>query len=131
MIVRRNRGNAGTDVAHNPSTFMAQNSREFALTVQPVQRIGIGVANARRHDFNQHLASLGPFQIKLNYFQWFLRFKSNGCACFHGGKSLYYCAGALIITQWVDYFDFNVSQVQSAIDICTPKAHGAQLFKEK
>jgi predicted MFS family arabinose efflux permease len=32
---------------------------------EPVERVGVGVADSRRHDLDQHLAGLGPVQVDL------------------------------------------------------------------
>ena len=83
MIVRSHRGNARPHFAHDPCTFMTKHARELAFAVQPVERVGIGVANTGRHDLDQHFARLGAFQVKLDNLERLLGFKCYGCACFH------------------------------------------------
>jgi hypothetical protein len=57
---------------------MAQDRGENALAVESVERIGVGVADARRHDFDQHFARLRPFQIDFDDFQRLLCLESDG-----------------------------------------------------
>src|SRR3546814_12397119 len=49
-----------------------------------VERVGIGVADARRHDLDQHLARLRAFEVEFDDFQRLLRFERNGGAGLHG-----------------------------------------------
>ena len=58
MVARAYTGHASTDFAHNPCALMTQHRRKNALAVKTIQRIRIGMANARRHDFDQHFTSL-------------------------------------------------------------------------
>ncbi len=57
MIARLDRRNTCAHFAHNARTFMAENGRELAFGIKAGKRVGIGVANAGRHDFDQHFAS--------------------------------------------------------------------------
>ena len=83
MIARPHRGHARADLAHHAAAFVAEDGGEDALAVQPVQRVGVGVADAGRHDFDQHFAGFGAFEIELDDFERLLRFKGNGGAGFH------------------------------------------------
>jgi hypothetical protein len=65
---------------------MPQHAREDALAVEAVERIGVGVADARRHDFHEHLARLRAFQIEFDDFERLLRFECDGGAGLHGGS---------------------------------------------
>ncbi len=60
MVARLDAGDPGADFSHNPRPFVAENAREQALGIEPVKRIGIGVAHSGYHDFHQHFASFGP-----------------------------------------------------------------------
>ena len=85
MIARLHAGHAGADFAHDARALMAQHAREDALGVQPVQRVGIGMADAGGHDLDQNFARLGALQVQFDDFQRFLGFKGDSGACFHGG----------------------------------------------
>ncbi len=77
-------GDARADFAHDPCAFVAEHAGEDALGIQPIQRIGVGMANARRHDFHQHFAGLRAFEVKLDDFEWLFGGEGNGGAGFHG-----------------------------------------------
>jgi hypothetical protein len=83
MIARLHRGDAGPDLAHDARAFMAKDRGENALAVQTIQRIGIGVANARRLDLDQDFAGLGAFQVELDDFKRLLGFKRDCGTCLH------------------------------------------------
>ena len=67
--------------------FVAEHGGEDALAVEAVERIGIGMANAGRHDLDQHFAGLGAFEIELDDFERLLGSKGNGGAGLHGALS--------------------------------------------
>src|SRR5437660_12932489 len=50
MVARLHAGDPRTDLAHDASSFVAEDRREDAFAVEAVQRVGVGVADARRHD---------------------------------------------------------------------------------
>lgn len=87
MIARLDRRHARADLAHDPGAFMAEHAGEDSLAVESVERIGIGMADARRHDLDQNLARLGTFQVELDDFQRLLRFKGNGGTGLHGSQT--------------------------------------------
>jgi hypothetical protein len=60
-------------LAHDAGAFMAEDAGEDALAVEPVERVGVGVADARRHDLDQHLARLRAFQIEFDDLERLLR----------------------------------------------------------
>ncbi len=84
MVARLHAGHARADLAHDAGALMAEHAREQAFQIEPVQRVGIGVADARRHDLDQHFAGLGPFEVELDDLERFLRFECNGGASLHG-----------------------------------------------
>ena len=49
-------GHAGADLAHHRPRPLAEDRREDALAVEAVERVGVGVADAGRHDLDQHFA---------------------------------------------------------------------------
>ncbi|KAI1691338.1 hypothetical protein DdX_21946 [Ditylenchus destructor] len=63
---------------------MPQYRGEDPLAVEPVERIGVGVADPRRLDLDHHLAGLGPFEVDLDDLQWLLGFERDGGAGLHG-----------------------------------------------
>src|SRR5690606_9849807 len=76
-------GYARSDLDHHARAFVAQNGGEETLAVQTVQRIGVGVAHARRLDLDQHLARARAFQINLDDLERTFGFERNGGAGFH------------------------------------------------
>ena len=58
-----------TDLAHDARALVAEHRREQPLAVEPVQRVGVGVADAGRLDLDQHLAILGALQVEFDDFQ--------------------------------------------------------------
>ena len=87
VIAGLHAGHACAHLADDAGAFMAEHAGEDAFTVEPVEGVGVGMADAGRHDFHQHFASLGTFKVKLDNLERFLGFKGNGGACFHGGGS--------------------------------------------
>ena len=85
MVADRDRGHARANLAHYARAFMAENRREQPLAVEPVQRVGIGMADARRHDLDQHLAGARPLEVDLDDFQRSLGFKGDGGTALHTG----------------------------------------------
>ncbi len=53
------------------------------FAVEAVERVGVGVADAGRHDLDQHLAGLGPFEVELDDLQRLLGFEGDGGAGLH------------------------------------------------
>ena len=56
-------GDARADLAHDAGALVAEDGREDALRVGARQREGVGVADAGRHDLDQHLAGLRAFDV--------------------------------------------------------------------
>jgi hypothetical protein len=67
---------------------MAKNARKNPLTIKAIERVSIGVTDPCRHNLNQHFASAGSFEIKLDDFEWLFSFKGYGGARFHGYEPL-------------------------------------------
>ena len=63
MIAGLHRRDAGAHLAHDAGAFVAEDRRENALRVGARQRVGVGVADAGRHDFDQHLAGLRALDV--------------------------------------------------------------------
>ena len=83
VIARFDRGDAGADLAHDASAFMAQDRRKNSLAVESVQRIGVSVADSCRLDLDEDLTRLWTFQIEFDDFERLFGFKSNRGARFH------------------------------------------------
>ena len=83
MVARLHAGHARPHLAHNASALMAEHAREQPFRIEPVQRVGVGVTDARRHDLDQHFARLGAFEIKLDDLQQLLRLERYGCTGLH------------------------------------------------
>ena len=77
----------GADLADDARAFMAEDRREDALAVEPVERVGVGVADAGRHDLDQHFAGLGPFEVELDDLERLLGFERDGGAGLHASFS--------------------------------------------
>ena len=84
MVAGLHAGDARADFAHDPRALMAEHAGEQTLRIEPVQRVGIGVADAGRLDLNQHLARPGAFEIELDDLEWPFGFEGDGGAGFHG-----------------------------------------------
>ncbi len=56
VIARLHAGHARPDLAHHARALVAEDRREDAFAVEAVERVGVGVADARRHDLDQHFA---------------------------------------------------------------------------
>src|SRR6185437_12515748 len=83
VVARLHRTHPPPHLAHDPRPLVTEDRGEKPLAVETVQRIGIGVANPRRLDLNQHLARLRTLQIKLDYLKRLLRLKRHGGPCLH------------------------------------------------
>jgi len=95
MVARLYRSDAGADLAHHASALMPQHRREDPLAVEPVQRIGIRMADARRHDLDKHLACLRTLKVQLHNLKRLLRLKGHRSARFH--EMLLLTVGGLLL----------------------------------
>jgi len=77
VITHRNTGHARADLAHDACALVAQDAGKNAFAIQAVERVRIGVADARGFDFHQHLARLRAFEIKLDNFKRLLCLERN------------------------------------------------------
>src|SRR5262249_13848586 len=62
VIPRLDRGNAGADLADDARAFMTKDGRKNSLAVEAIERVGVGMANARGLDLDQDLARLRSFR---------------------------------------------------------------------
>jgi len=83
MIAGLHRSDAGSHFADDAGAFMAEDRGEDPLAVQAVERIGVGVANPRRLDFDKDFTGPGPLQIQLDDFKRLLCLERDCGACLH------------------------------------------------
>ncbi len=84
VITGLQRRDARSDLDDDAGTFVAEDRREQALGIKPVERIGIGVANARGLYLDQDLAETRTFKVDLDDFQRLFGFERDGGTGFHG-----------------------------------------------
>ena len=87
MVADLERGHAGADLAHDAGALMAEDRRELSFRIEARQRVGIGVADARRHHLDQNLAGLGPADLDGLDGQRLARLPGDGGTCLHGSSS--------------------------------------------
>ncbi len=83
MIAGLNAGDPRADLAHDPRAFVSEDRGEDALAVEPVERVGVGMADAGGHDLDQHLARLRPLEIDFDDLEGLLGFEGYGGAGLH------------------------------------------------
>ena len=83
MVARLDASDARPDLAHHARAFVAEDRREDAFAIEPVERVGISVADAGRHDLDQHFALLRAFEVDLDDFERLLGLESDGGAGLH------------------------------------------------
>ena len=83
MIARLHTGHTCADFTHNARPFMAEDGGEKPLRIQPIQGIGIRVADPCRHDFDQNFPRLGAGQIHRFDGKGFFGFPSHCSARLH------------------------------------------------
>ncbi len=86
MIAGLDAFHAGADLAHDAGAFMAEDRGKQPLAVEPVEGIGVGVADAGGHDLDQHFALARAFEIELDDFQRLFGGEGDGGAGFHHGS---------------------------------------------
>jgi hypothetical protein len=83
MVTGLQRGDAGADLDHYTSAFVAQYRRKGTFRIVAGQREGVGVTHAGRFHFHQDFTGFGTVQIYLYDFQGFACLKGDSGACFH------------------------------------------------
>ena len=63
MVTNPERGHARADLTHDAGAFMAEDCRELAFRIETGKRVGIGMADPRRHDFDEDFAGLGAADL--------------------------------------------------------------------
>ena len=69
MVARLYAGDPCPDLADDPRGFVAEHAGKEAFAVESVERVGVGVADARRHDLDQNLAGFKTFEVHLDDLQ--------------------------------------------------------------
>ena len=82
------RGHARPDLADDPGALMAEDRGEDALGILALERVGVGMADAGRHDLDQHLARLRPVEVDLVDLERRVGRDGDGGAGLHGLLSL-------------------------------------------
>jgi hypothetical protein len=72
-----------TALQHLAAALVPEYAGEGSFRIVAGEREGIGMANAARHDVEQHLALAWAFHFDLLNDQRFFRFPGNGGTCFH------------------------------------------------
>src|SRR6185295_873572 len=57
------------DLTDDAGALVAEDRGEDALAVLALERVGVGMADAGRHDLDQHLARFGPVEVDLMDFE--------------------------------------------------------------
>jgi hypothetical protein len=83
VVAGNNAGDACAHFAHDAGAFMAEYAGKEPLAVEAVERVGIGMADAGRHDLDQNLARLRPFEFEFDDLQRLLGFEGYGSTGLH------------------------------------------------
>ena len=83
VVARLDRGHAAADLDHHARALVAEDRGEQALGIEPVQGVGVGVADTGGLDLDQDLARLRPLQVQLHDLERLLRCKGDGGAGLH------------------------------------------------
>ena len=84
MITFLHAGDALADVDHDARAFMAEDRRKQSFRIGAGQCEFIGVTDAGRLDFDQHLALARSFELNSRYFQRLSASDGDGGANIHG-----------------------------------------------
>src|SRR5215204_309044 len=63
VLADLHRRHAGSDLAHDAGALVAEDRGELSLRIGPRQRVGVGVADAGRHDLDEDLARLWSLEL--------------------------------------------------------------------
>ncbi len=83
MVADRDRGDARPDLADDAGALMAEDRRKDPLRILALERVGVGMADAGRHDLDQRFARLRPVEIDLVDLQRRVRRDGDGGAGLH------------------------------------------------
>ncbi|MCY1420372.1 hypothetical protein D9M71_359880 [compost metagenome] len=87
MVAHRHRGDALAHHFDDATTLVAEDAGEHAFGVRPGQGVGIGMADAGRHDPHQHLAGLGRRHVDFDDFQGLVGREGDRCTGLDHGDS--------------------------------------------
>ncbi len=79
-------GHPGPDLADDPGAFVAQDRGKQPFGIEPVERVGIGVADPARLDLDQYLARPGALEVEFDHFERLLGCEGDGGAGLHRGR---------------------------------------------
>src|SRR5215475_10800285 len=83
VIAHFHRCHAGADLADDARALMAENRWKYSFAVETVERVGVGVTDSGRLDFDQDLAGLRTFEIDFDDFERLPGFESDSGARLH------------------------------------------------
>ena len=112
----------GADVAHDTRALMTENRRKQAFGIGAGQRVGVGVADAGRLDFNQNLARFRAFDVDGLDVEWCAGLPGNCGTGFHSrvlpnsNLHRFFCLGSVgRITCLVDYLQQSTQCLTHAV----------------
>jgi len=83
MIAGFYRSDPCSHLSHDPCTLVTEDGRKNAFAVEAVKRVGVGVADAGRLDFDKDFTGLWPFQVNLDDFKRLFCFERDSGTGFH------------------------------------------------
>ena len=83
MVTDGDRSDARSYLAHDSRAFVAEHAGKQPLAIEPVECVGVGVANARRHDLDQHFAGARSIKVELDDLERPLGLERNGSTGLH------------------------------------------------
>jgi hypothetical protein len=88
MVIPLQRSDAGPDLADDACALVPENRRKLALGIETGKSVSVGMADAGRHDLNEHLSGLRPFKADGFDGQRLSRFPGHCGSGFHDNLSL-------------------------------------------
>ena len=83
MVADRDAGDAGADLADDAGALVAEDAREQPVRIEPVEGVGVGMADAGRHDLDEHLAGARAVEVDLDHLERLLGGEGDGGAGLH------------------------------------------------
>ena len=66
MIAFRKARDPCPDLAHDARALVAEHAREESLAIEAAKCVGVGMADARRHQLDEDLAVFGSFEVEFD-----------------------------------------------------------------
>ena len=88
VVAGLHRGHARADLAHDARALVAEDGGKLALRIEARERVGVGVADAGRHDLDQHLAGLRAVDVDRLDGERLVGLPGDGGASFHRRRFL-------------------------------------------